>query len=118
MGNSLDQREGESARAIIQGSQSFQKKAYSLYLTTPHLRSMQYYSIFNRLFCGYLAMILFIFLAGSDGIIIIDTTESEKACLKIYEEFRKITEKPLKAIIITHFHAGEVFQSVRTICDS
>ena len=37
LGNSLDQREGESTQALINGSQSFRKKADSLYryLTTP-----------------------------------------------------------------------------------
>ena len=32
LGNSLDRREGESTRALIHGSESFQKKADSLYI--------------------------------------------------------------------------------------
>ena len=37
LGNNLDRREGESARVLLPGSQSFRKKAGSLYLTTPRL---------------------------------------------------------------------------------
>ena len=43
---------------------------------------------------------------GTDGIIIVDSTESGQACVDVFKEFRKITSKPLKAIIISHFHAG------------
>ena len=39
LGNSLDRCEGESARAVIHGIQSFQKKDDGLYLTTPEYSS-------------------------------------------------------------------------------
>jgi len=61
--------------------------------------------LFLRIVHWHFENISFVF-AGPDGIIIVDTTESETACQKVYKEFRKISEKPLKAIIITHFHAG------------
>lgn len=47
------------------------------------------------------------FCLGTDGIIIVDTTESGDAALKILKEFRKLTSKPMKAIIQTHFHGGK-----------
>jgi len=43
---------------------------------------------------------------GSDGIIIVDTAESSNVIAEVMQEFRKITTKPVKAIIITHFHGG------------
>ena len=43
-------------------------------------------------------------LVGEDGIIIVDTTESFEAGKEILREFRSITAKPIKAIIITHNH--------------
>ena len=48
-------------------------------------------------------------MIGEDGIIIVDTTESSKVSLQILKEFRKITKKPLMAIVVTHFHAGLLF---------
>ncbi|XP_039260178.2 linear primary-alkylsulfatase-like [Styela clava] len=45
-----------------------------------------------------------IMIEGKDGIIIIDTTESMQSMQEIMVEFRKITSKPVKAIIYTHFH--------------
>ena len=43
-------------------------------------------------------------IVGSDGVIIVDTTESTAAAQAIFAEFRKITDKPVKAIIYTHNH--------------
>ena len=52
-------------------------------------------------------IILFNFyVLGPEGIIVVDTTEAEEVCLQIFEEFQAISTKPLKAIIMTHFHGG------------
>jgi len=40
----------------------------------------------------------------SDGLVIIDTTESMSASKKVMDEFRKISGKPVRTIIYTHFH--------------
>lgn len=45
-----------------------------------------------------------IMVEGKDGIIIIDTDSSVEAGQEILAEFRKITDKPVKAIIYTHYH--------------
>ena len=46
--------------------------------------------------------------AGKNGIILLDTTGSRYAIERVMQEVRKaIPRKPLKAVIITHFHAGE-----------
>ncbi len=49
-----------------------------------------------------------IMIEGDDGIIIVDTTENAKAAQEVLAEFRKITAKPVKAIIYTHFHADHI----------
>ena len=45
---------------------------------------------------------------GVDGIIIIDTSETTTAAKNILAEFRKITDLPVKAIILTHSHRDHV----------
>ena len=49
-----------------------------------------------------------IMVVGKDGIIIIDTTESVEAAQSILAEFRKVTDKPVKAIIYTHNHSDHI----------
>jgi alkyl sulfatase BDS1-like metallo-beta-lactamase superfamily hydrolase len=39
-----------------------------------------------------------------EGLVIIDTTESEGSAQKILSAFRKITDQPVRYIIYTHFH--------------
>lgn len=46
-----------------------------------------------------------ILLEGDDGVVIVDTMESAEAALPVKAAFNKITAKPLKAIIYTHYHA-------------
>ncbi|XP_076813498.1 linear primary-alkylsulfatase-like [Clavelina lepadiformis] len=57
---------------------------------------------------GY-ALANMILLEGTDGIIIVDTTENSAAALEIYDQFRNITTKPLKGIIMTHSHADHIY---------
>lgn len=52
-----------------------------------------------------------IMIIGDNGIIIVDVMESGEAAKEVLAEFRKITDKPLKAIIYTHNHADHVFGS-------
>ncbi len=47
-------------------------------------------------------------IVGEDGVIIIDTTETTKAASNIFAEFRKITDKPVKTIILTHSHRDHI----------
>tara|TARA_B100000029_G_scaffold503028_1_gene579291 strand:- start:321 stop:1598 length:1278 start_codon:yes stop_codon:yes gene_type:complete len=47
-------------------------------------------------------------MVGDDGIIIVDTTETTAAAQNILTEFRKITDLPVKAIILTHSHRDHV----------
>lgn len=52
-----------------------------------------------------------ILIEGTDGVIIVDTTESGAAARAIKAEFDKITTKPVKAIIYTHNHYDHVYGS-------
>ena len=46
-----------------------------------------------------------ILLEGDDGVVIVDAMESEEAAVPVKEAFSKITAKPVKAIIFTHYHS-------------
>ncbi|MCR9214347.1 MAG: MBL fold metallo-hydrolase [Proteobacteria bacterium] len=52
-----------------------------------------------------------ILIEGTDGVIVVDTTESVGVARKVKAEFDKITDKPVKAIIYTHNHADHVLGS-------
>ncbi len=49
-----------------------------------------------------------IMIEGDDGIVIVDVTESVETAESVLAEFRKITNKPIKALIYTHNHADHV----------
>lgn len=49
-----------------------------------------------------------IMVIAPDGLIIVDVTESSMAAKEILAEFRKITQKPIKAIIYTHHHTDHI----------
>lgn len=49
-----------------------------------------------------------IMLEGTDGIIIVDTTETAESAREVLAEFRKITDKPVKAIVYTHSHPDHI----------
>jgi alkyl sulfatase BDS1-like metallo-beta-lactamase superfamily hydrolase len=46
-----------------------------------------------------------VLLVGDDGVVIVDTMESAEAALPVKEAFNKISSKPVKGIIYTHFHS-------------
>jgi len=50
-----------------------------------------------------------ILLEGNDGVIIVDTMESAEAAAPVKAAFNKITSKPVKAIIYTHYHTDHTF---------
>ncbi|WP_293445335.1 alkyl/aryl-sulfatase [Planktotalea sp.] len=47
-------------------------------------------------------------IIGDDGLIIVDTSETTAAAENILAEFRKITDLPIKTIILTHSHRDHV----------
>ncbi|MBE7635927.1 MBL fold metallo-hydrolase [Sneathiella sp. P13V-1] len=52
-----------------------------------------------------------IMLEGDDGIVIVDTMESNAGARAVKAEFEKITDKPVKAIVFTHNHTDHIFGS-------
>lgn len=56
---------------------------------------------------GYRASV-FSMIEGEDGIILVDTGQTPEAAKEALTEFRKITDKPVKAIIFTHSHGDHI----------
>ena len=50
-----------------------------------------------------------VLLEGEDGVVIVDTMESAEAARPVKEAFRRISPKPVKAIVLTHFHTDHIF---------
>lgn len=50
-----------------------------------------------------------ILLEGPDGLVIVDTTEHMDSARIIYTEFKKISSKPIVAIIHTHNHGDHTY---------
>jgi len=57
---------------------------------------------------GY-AMANMALIEGREEIVIVDTTESPETATEILLEFGKITSKPCKAVVITHYHADHYY---------
>lgn len=49
-----------------------------------------------------------ILIEGDEGIIVIDVGEGTSASRELLTEFRKISDKPIKAIVYTHFHVDHI----------
>ena len=49
-----------------------------------------------------------IMIETSDSLVIVDTLGSEERATEMLEEFRKISSKPIKAIIYTHNHLDHI----------
>jgi alkyl sulfatase BDS1-like metallo-beta-lactamase superfamily hydrolase len=49
-----------------------------------------------------------IMIEGDDGIVIVDVGEDIDSAREVYEEFRRITDKPVEAVIYTHFHPDHI----------
>ena len=47
-------------------------------------------------------------VVGDDGIIIVDVTMAVEAAEEVMEAFRRVTDKPVKAIVYTHNHIDHV----------
>lgn len=50
-----------------------------------------------------------ILIEGKDGRVIIDTMESAEAAMAVKQAFDRLSTKPLKAVILTHFHPDHTF---------
>ena len=50
-----------------------------------------------------------ILLEGNEGVIIVDTMESAEAAAAVKVAFKKVTRKPVRAIVYTHYHSDHTF---------
>ncbi len=49
-----------------------------------------------------------IMIVTEHGLVIIDSSDSEKVATQIMKDFRKITDKPVRYVIYTHFHPDHI----------
>jgi alkyl sulfatase BDS1-like metallo-beta-lactamase superfamily hydrolase len=49
-----------------------------------------------------------VFIEGTDGVVVVDTGESIDQARDVLAELRKITPKPVAAVVLTHHHADHV----------
>jgi len=59
-----------------------------------------------------------IMIEGDEGVIIVDTMTTMEEAAEVLAEFRKITPKPVKAIIYTHSHPDHVFGAEAFVADA
>ena len=50
-----------------------------------------------------------IMIEGDDGVIIVDTMEGKAQAREVLAAFRRITHKPVKAIVLTHNHTDHIY---------
>jgi len=78
---------------------------------TEHSRKMaqQVYKIADNVYSAVgFGLSNVIMIVGRDGVVIIDTAESVEAAQAAFAELRKITDKPIKAIVYTHNHTDHI----------
>ena len=56
------------------------------------------------------------FILSDEGVLVIDTRPNPDEALKVLKEIRKVTSKPIKYVINTHFHGDHVFGN-QIFCD-
>ncbi len=65
---------------------------------------------------GY-ALANVIAIEGSDGLVIVDTTESRTSAREALAALRAYTDKPIAAVVLTHNHADHVFGGTEFVGD-
>ncbi len=67
------------------------------------------YTLAERIHCAFgYSIVNCTLIEGDDGCILVDTMTSVDTAEAAAAEFRKITQKPIRTIIYTHFHADHV----------
>ncbi len=82
-------------RKLADHSREFEKKIYKV---ADGIYSAVGYGIANV-----------IMLVGKDGVVIVDTMTTIEEGNEVWNDLRKLTPLPLKAIIYTHFHPDHIF---------
>ncbi len=50
-----------------------------------------------------------ILIEGTDGVVVVDTMESAESAQAVLRLFRTVTDKPVRAIVYTHYHPDHTF---------
>jgi len=58
-----------------------------------------------------------IFIEGREGVIVVDTGESLEQGRVVLAELRKVTDKPIAAVILTHHHADHVLGTTAFVAE-
>lgn len=80
---------------LAEHSREFEKK---IYFVADGVYSAVGYGIANS-----------ILLVGTDGVIVVDTMETNESGREVWKEMKKLTRLPLQAIIYTHFHPDHIY---------
>jgi alkyl sulfatase BDS1-like metallo-beta-lactamase superfamily hydrolase len=80
------------------------KMAQAIYQTAGNVYSAVGYGLANMTM-----------IEGSDGVVIVDTLEAVENARAVMDELRKITTKPVKAIIYTHNHYDHVMGTLGVV---
>ena len=49
------------------------------------------------------------FVVTDDGVVVIDALGSPSLAVEMFKRIRKVTDKPIKKLVLTHYHADHVF---------
>ncbi|WP_411824390.1 alkyl sulfatase dimerization domain-containing protein [Leptospira sp. 'Mane'] len=85
-------------------NKEFEKKIYNV---APGIYSAVGFGIANS-----------ILIVGDDGLIIVDTMDDLKSGKEVFDEFKKISDLPITAIIYTHSHPDHIFGSQSFVGES
>jgi len=105
---------GERIKVLSQSGESLAYTAESDHVhpvLTKHGRKMDQaiLQVDDNVYLGYgYGLDTPVMIEGDDGIIIVDPGESVQMAEVVRDEFRKITDKPLKAIIYSHNHIDHI----------
>jgi len=74
-----------------------------------HLFDKRVHKVGEHVYCAVgFGLANIIMVEGSDGIVIVDTGETVEQAEQVLAEIRKVTQKPVAAVVLTHHHADHV----------
>ncbi|MDY6833091.1 MAG: alkyl sulfatase dimerization domain-containing protein [Thermodesulfobacteriota bacterium] len=100
--SSPDHQTGQSLKADIQADASLEAHSGVFKKGVEQVTE----NVFSAIGYGLANSIM---IEGDDGLIIVDTMETREQARLVLAEFRKISAKPVKAIIYTHNHTDHIF---------
>ncbi|MDP6625293.1 MAG: MBL fold metallo-hydrolase, partial [Nitrospinota bacterium] len=102
----------KSMANYIHLSNCFLMVVFISFLSSPSFAEQEITKVANDIFTitkGSLINSNATFIVSDKGILVIDTRPNPDEALKVLREIRKVTSKPIKYVINTHFHGDHVF---------